>query len=109
MALPLRRAHERASDAYRGDAGATYFATLDADDFTRAVIARERARKIQPYVHATDRVLEYGVGCGYNLRFVRCRCRRPSRRAARPESPDAAGGRNERAQVAAGFFNGPLV
>ena len=68
-----RDAKDRARAAYRGAAGATYFQTLDADALTHAVVARERARKVQPFVHADDRVLEYGVGSGYNLRFLRCR------------------------------------
>jgi SAM-dependent methyltransferase len=66
-------AEDRARAVYRGAAGNTYFKTLDGDAFTQAVVARERARKVQPHVRSDDRVLEYGVGGGYNLRFVRCR------------------------------------
>ena len=66
-------AKDRARDSYRGTEAAEYFKTLDGDPFTQAVVARERARKIQPFVERSDRVLEYGVGCGYNLRFVSCR------------------------------------
>jgi SAM-dependent methyltransferase len=65
-------ASERARDAYRDERGRDYYRTLDADEFAADVIARERARKIQPLVRETDRVLEYGVGCGYNLRHLRC-------------------------------------
>ncbi len=35
-------------------------------------VARLRAEKFQPYVKPVDRVLEYGVGLGYNLSALRC-------------------------------------
>jgi SAM-dependent methyltransferase len=40
-----------------------------------AIVARERARKLQPFVRAEDAVFEYGVGTGLNLRFMTCRRR----------------------------------
>jgi SAM-dependent methyltransferase len=39
----------------------------------RATIARNRALKLQPLIGAQDRLLEYGVGIGLNLRDLRCR------------------------------------
>jgi len=37
------------------------------------LLARERARKIQPWIARQHRVLEYGVGTALNLAAVRCR------------------------------------
>lgn len=38
-----------------------------------AAIARQRARKLAPYVCQKDSVFEYGVGSGFNLAALRCR------------------------------------
>lgn len=57
------------------EAGAVqYHANVfSADPFVRATIARNRALKLQPLIGAQDRLLEYGVGIGLNLRDLRCR------------------------------------
>ena len=61
-----------AENAYRGEQGKEYHRLLDAGAFACDVIARERVRKLQPLVGPGDRVLEYGVGNGHNLRRLRC-------------------------------------
>ena len=43
------------------------------DPFVRATIALGRALKLQPLIREEDRLLEYGVGIGLNLRDLRCR------------------------------------
>ncbi len=43
------------------------------DEKIYAAIARQRARKISPYLSSKDRVFEYGVGSGFNLAALRCR------------------------------------
>ncbi len=42
------------------------------DPFVRATIAKSRAHKLQPLIRPDDKVLEYGVGIGLNLRDIRC-------------------------------------
>lgn len=61
------------SQRYRGDQGKSYHQTKrsippQAYDW----IARVRSEKIQPHVRPTDRVLEYGVGLGWNLAALDC-------------------------------------
>lgn len=58
--------------AYQGAGGRAYFGEFAQDEHAKMAIARQRARKLQPHVRPTDSVLEYGVGMGYNLRFLRC-------------------------------------
>ncbi len=58
---------------YRGERGQVYYTLIVADEFTQQVISRQRCRKIQPYIRPSDRVLEFGVGGGYNLRLLSCR------------------------------------
>jgi SAM-dependent methyltransferase len=43
-----------------------------ADDRIFSAIARQRARKLSPYVGSKDRVFEYGVGSGFNLAALSC-------------------------------------
>ena len=51
-----------------------YHAHVFSDDpFVRETIARNRAIKLQPLVGESERLLEYGVGIGLNLRNIRCR------------------------------------
>jgi SAM-dependent methyltransferase len=40
-----------------------------------AMVSRQRAKKIQPYVRPSDVVFEYGVGSGLNLASLTCRAR----------------------------------
>ena len=61
-------------DYYMGDAGNRYRTVhlgVDNEDIY-AAIARQRARKLSPYIGTTDRVFEYGVGSGFNLTALRC-------------------------------------
>lgn len=58
---------------YRGEAGRAYHqATHSVPDISYSWVARLRAEKIGPYVHAKDTVLEYGVGIGWNLARIAC-------------------------------------
>lgn len=41
-----------------------------------ALVGQRRAAKMQPYIQRTDRVLEYGVGTGWNLEKVEARSRK---------------------------------
>ena len=62
------------SNWYHEEADVQYHAhVFSGDDFVRATIARNRALKLQPLIDESDRVLEYGVGIGLNLRDLRCR------------------------------------
>jgi SAM-dependent methyltransferase len=60
---------------YQGDAGLRYRNTHlgVADDEVYAAIARQRARKLAPFVGTKDSVFEYGVGTGFNLAELQCR------------------------------------
>jgi SAM-dependent methyltransferase len=61
-------------DRYSGDAGRQYQRAVHrGDDFTQSVVARSRRRKLQPFIHADDDVLEFGVGTCLNLRGLECR------------------------------------
>lgn len=57
-------------------AASGYHATqLEVPEVAYALMAVERARKIQPFLQPDWRVLEYGVGTGLNLSGVRCASR----------------------------------
>ena len=63
-------------DRYTGEAGRNYQRAVHSDDdFTQAVVARSRRRKLQPFVRADDDVLEFGAGTCLNLRGLECRTR----------------------------------
>jgi hypothetical protein len=65
---------EEGSNWYHEAGEVQYHANVfSADPFVRATIARNRALKLQPLIGAQDRLLEYGVGIGLNLRDLRCR------------------------------------
>ena len=77
---PLNRDHPSdppaATARYQGEAGRHYQESKRAipeDSFPW--VARLRAGKLMPWVHAEDTVLEYGVGYGWNLAALRCRRR----------------------------------
>ena len=48
---------------------------LDMPDAAFALVSRQRAQKIQPYVGASDRIFEYGVGTGLNVALLNCGAR----------------------------------
>ena len=59
---------------YTGEAGNRYRAVHLAVENDRIydAIARQRARKLSPYIGPRDRVFEYGVGNGFNLAGLMC-------------------------------------
>ncbi len=58
---------------YLGEHGAAYFhRALGVPPALYDSVARLRARKLQPYIWSTHRVLEYGVGTGLNLAAIQC-------------------------------------
>ena len=66
--------HERIMKKYQGLEGQQYQQTKHGVPEERyAWVARDRARKIQPYVSSVDVVFEYGVGTGWNLAALECR------------------------------------
>jgi SAM-dependent methyltransferase len=69
-------AKEAVRYSYEGQAGREYHAKVHAASAAVAdIVARQRARKFQPLVRPDDVVLEYGVGTGLNLRYLKCRRR----------------------------------
>ena len=59
---------------YMGESGHRYRSLhlgVDSEQIFSA-IARQRARKLSPYVGSKDRVFEYGVGSGFNLAALSC-------------------------------------
>lgn len=63
-------------ERYQGEHGHAYHSRVHREDgFTQEIVSQQRARKLQPFIKPDDRVLEYGVGTGLNLRHVRCRQR----------------------------------
>ena len=65
---------ERIEQVYAGQLGEEYSrSVLSTTDDKQNVIARNRARKLRPYLSKNDRVLEIGVGLGTNLRHLDCR------------------------------------
>jgi SAM-dependent methyltransferase len=67
-------AFDQAQRHYRGDAGRRYhLEKRGIPDAARPWVARLRGRKFAPYVRASDVVLEYGVGSGWNLAELACR------------------------------------
>src|SRR4051794_19336356 len=64
---------DNANVHYVGEAGRSYH--NEKRSLAEAAIpwvANLRAKKISPYVSATDTVLEFGVGSGWNLAQLRC-------------------------------------
>jgi len=69
-----RMSRENVIRKYQGREGQEYHRMKHAVSEERYDwVARERARKIQPYVSGNDVVLEYGVGTGWNLAALECR------------------------------------
>jgi SAM-dependent methyltransferase len=61
---------------YQGAAGRRYQQNKRGiPDSALPWVARLRAEKISPFVRASDVVLEYGVGLGWNLAVLQCRRR----------------------------------
>ena len=64
---------ERAERRYMAERGRQYHESKRAIPAAAYPwVARLRARKIAPYVKATDAALEYGVGSGWNLAALKC-------------------------------------
>lgn len=57
---------------YARQFGAEYHQARRVPERAEHWIAAVRAQKIAPYIRAADRVLEYGVGFGWNLAAIRC-------------------------------------
>jgi SAM-dependent methyltransferase len=65
---------EQAERHYRGEAGARYQAGKRAiPEAAIPWVARVRAEKISGHLRASDMVLEYGAGFGWNLAHLECR------------------------------------
>jgi SAM-dependent methyltransferase len=58
--------------AYAQEFGAEYHRARRVPEKAERWIAAVRAQKIAPYIRASDRVLEYGVGFGWNLAALNC-------------------------------------
>lgn len=60
-------------DLYKKDGGAAYHSHKHFESGkTVSLISKFRAKKFQPYILPHDKVLEYGVGAGWNLRNIKC-------------------------------------
>jgi SAM-dependent methyltransferase len=61
---------------YTGDRGKEYHTAIHSNDpYVQQVVARQRLHKFQPFVKSDDTVLEFGVGMGWNLRYLNCQRR----------------------------------
>lgn len=61
------------SDLYKKDGGAAYHSNKHFEsEKSVALISTFRAKKFQPYIKPGDKVLEYGVGAGWNLCRIEC-------------------------------------
>jgi SAM-dependent methyltransferase len=64
---------EQAERHYQGEAGRRYHQLKRGiPECAIAWVSNLRAEKLSPHVSATDVVLEYGVGAGWNLAALRC-------------------------------------
>src|SRR5580698_10533510 len=64
---------ENAQRHYQGEAGRRYQeGKRGIPDSATAWVARLRAEKMARFIRPTDRVLEYGVGLGWNLAALPC-------------------------------------
>lgn len=62
-----------ASELYRKNGGTAYHSNKHFEsEGTISLISKFRAKKFQPYISLDDKVLEYGVGAGWNLRNIKC-------------------------------------
>lgn len=60
-------------DLYKNDGGNAYHSNKHFEsEGTIALVSKFRTKKFQPYIAAKDKVLEYGVGAGWNLRNIIC-------------------------------------
>lgn len=60
-------------EQYKGQSGEKYHSTKhDIDSESVKLIYAERKRKFQPHINHLETVLEYGVGCGWNLIPINC-------------------------------------
>lgn len=64
--------NQNSSGRYLGEAGKVYFRYQNQGDRQRG---RINARKFQPYVRPSDRVLDFGCGSGSLLQSLKCRHR----------------------------------
>jgi len=60
-------------DLYKNNGGTAYHSNKHFEtEGTISLVSKFRAKKFQPYISACDKVLEYGVGAGWNLRNIKC-------------------------------------
>jgi SAM-dependent methyltransferase len=72
----LTNQKENVRQYYIGERGMDYHAARHSrDPYVQEVVARERAKKLQPLIEADDTVLEFGVGTGLNLLYLQCQRR----------------------------------
>lgn len=61
------------SELYKKDGGEAYHSNKHVEtDGTIELVSRFRAKKFMPHIAASDKVLEFGVGAGWNLRNIKC-------------------------------------
>lgn len=67
------KAIDHSLDTYQTDGGKAYHEAIHGGlgEYGYSLIAKRRAAKIQPYILPTDKVLEYGVGPGWNLAKIK--------------------------------------
>lgn len=64
---------ETSDSMYRGEQGRQYHKTVHSSSENASnAIASRRGKIFQPFIGASDTVMEYGVGMGWNLRFLKC-------------------------------------
>jgi|SRR4028119_2155419 2-polyprenyl-3-methyl-5-hydroxy-6-metoxy-1,4-benzoquinol methylase len=72
----MLNAKDKIRQQYTGESGKEYHTAVHSGDrYIQEVVARERARKLQPFVTPDDTVLEFGVGTGLNLLYLQCKRR----------------------------------
>ncbi len=72
----LESKKENASQRYVGDRGMDYHTAIHSrEPYVQGIVARERARKLQPFIKSDDTLLEFGVGTGLNLLYLQSKRR----------------------------------
>ncbi|MFH2067804.1 MAG: class I SAM-dependent methyltransferase [Pseudomonadota bacterium] len=69
----MTKISEGLKQKYQG--GAYHQTVFSSDSFVEQFLARRRAQKLQPFISDQDKVFEFGVGTGLNLRYLKCQKR----------------------------------
>jgi len=81
--------YQKPDDRYRGESGRQYQKSKHAiSSKAFEYVAKMRAKKFAKWINGHDTVLEYGVGSGWNMKYLSCRKKSGHDVCPKPQSLD---------------------